>query len=201
MSALQRDAVIGDGIGEITVTDVWGFTFAPTLYGQSFFGYGICDTTYIGSDTRTIIYSYDARKESPIDYRYLGSAVSNLRIYQPSYSTDHVIATWEYDKTGFEDLEVVFLVFKNGVFQAPELINTYATIGGLKEDELVRVDIIAALSNEVDTFDFDTSITILDHVKVEWYNSPSPDVRSYRVDIDGTTQAYLDAITGKIVTP
>lgn len=134
-------------------------------------------------------------------YRYLGSRVSNLRVWIPENTTDHVCVSWTYDKTGFEDLEVVFLVYKNGVFQPPELVDTYATIGGIKLTVFTTIDIYAALSNRSSVFSPNVAyVSAKDHIQVEWLGSPDADVRQYKVKVDGSVQAYIDATTGEIIT-
>ena len=134
-------------------------------------------------------------------YRYLGSKVSNLRIWIPENTTDHVCISWEYDKTGFEDLEVVYLVYKNGVFQPPELIETYATVGGIKLTEFSTVDIYATSSNKDDIFSPNVGyVTAKDHIQITWLGSADADVSKYKVKIDGSVKAYIDATTGTIIT-
>ena len=96
-------------------------------------------------------------------------------------------------------MEIVFILFRNGVAQKPELVENYAILGGLRKDEMVVFDVFATISGQSGEFNVN-HITVLDHVKVQWNSSADADVESYKVKIDDVLAAQIDADTGEIIS-
>lgn len=146
-------------------------------------------------------YEYTAEIAKAILYRYIYSEVTDIRIFIPEESTDHVIARWTYDEALADGLDIVYLIFKNGKLQLPEVIDKHAIIGGVKPRQFNKIEIVAAISGQEGLFVFTDTETILDHAKINWHPSVSDDVQYYKIKVDDEVVAYIDSATGEQITP